>query len=84
MMEEEITPKIFANRVILQVIRHMVSEDMKVEPRDYLALRSVFRRCGGSWEKISNGDQVNTELLKTLITAWGQMPERKKSVNQIV
>lgn len=77
-------PKIFANKVICQMIHHMVSEDMVIEPRDYLALRSVFRRCGGSWEKFADGDQVQIELLKTIITGWGQTPERKKESDNLV
>jgi len=77
-------PKIFANKVICQMVQHMISEDMLIEPRDYLALRSVFRRCGGSWEKFADGDQVQIELLKTIITGWGQMPERKKESDNLV
>jgi len=77
-------PKVFANRVICQIIQHMVSEDMVVEPRDYTALRSVFRKCGGSWEKFVDGEQVQIELLKTIITAWGQMPNRIKESNRLV
>jgi hypothetical protein len=77
-------PKIFANKVIRQVIQHMVSEDIVIEPRDYLALRSVFRKCGGSWEKFVDGDQVQIELIKTIVTAWGQMPDRIKESNRVI
>lgn len=77
-------PKVFANKVISQMIKHMVSEDTVVEPRDYLALRSVFKTCGGSWEKLVDGDQIHIELLKKVVSEWGKMPGRKKKSDQLV
>ncbi len=77
-------PKIFANRVIKQIVQHMVAEDMVLDPADYLAIRSVFRRCGGSWEKFGGGDQVHIELLKFIITSWGAMPGRVKESDRLV
>lgn len=77
-------PKVFANKVIKQMIEHILSEDMVVRLRDYLALRSVFRQCGGSWEKLVDGDQIHIELLKRIITEWGQMPGRKEKSDQLV
>jgi len=77
-------PKIFANRVINQVIHHLVAEDMVIEPKDYKALREVFRKCGGSWEKFVSGDQIHIELLKTIVGTWGQMPGRVKESNRVI
>jgi len=77
-------PKVFANKVIRQMVQHMVSEDMVIEPRDYLAVRSVFKKCGGSWEKLVSGEQVHIELLKEIVSGWGQMPDRKKRSGQLV
>jgi len=83
-MENIKQPKVFANKVLCQLIHHMVDENMVIEPRDYIALRKVFRRCGGSWEKLGEGDQVQIELLKTIVTSWGQMPGRKKESDDLV
>jgi len=84
MYKEAKKPKVFANKVIKEMVKHMVSDDTVVGFRDYSAIRSVFRRCAGSWEKIVNGDQVHIELLKEIVTGWGQMPERKKKSDQLV
>jgi hypothetical protein len=77
-------PKVFANKVIAQMVKHMVSEDMLVQPRDYQAVRSVFRKCGGTWENVVNGDQVHIALLQRVVTEWGQMPDRKKKSDQLI
>jgi hypothetical protein len=77
-------PKVFANRVILQLVQHMLAEDMVIEQRDYLAIRVVFRKCGGSWQQFEEGAPIQFELLKAVVTAWGQMPERTKASDQMV
>jgi hypothetical protein len=77
-------PKVFANKVISQMIQHMVSEDMIVNNKDYQALRSVFRKCGGSWEALVDGNQVHIELLKKIVSEWGKMPGRKKKSDQLI
>lgn len=77
-------PKVFANQVIRQLIQHMVAEDMVIELQDYLAIRVVFRACGGSWIKFDEGDLRQFELLKAIVTAWGQMEDRRKSSDELV
>jgi hypothetical protein len=77
-------PKVFANKVIRQIITHMVAEDMIISPEDYMQIRVVFRNCGGSWDQLGLGDIHQVELLKTIITSWGQMPGRKKESDQLV
>lgn len=72
-------PKVFANKVIQMVIKHTLPEDFVVEPRDYIAIRVVFRRCGGNWETFGLGEQSQIELLKTIIQSWGAMSARVKS-----
>lgn len=79
-MDDDSQPKVLANRIILQFVQHSVSPDAVVTPQDYIALRVVFRKCGGSWEKVMNGEQVDTELLKTIIMAWGMLPGREKGL----
>ena len=71
-------PILVANRLIRMSVDHLVGEDMVVLPDDYIALRAVFRKCKGSWERLSKGDVVHSQLLAKIITAWAQMPERKR------
>ena len=69
---------VFANRVLDQLIEHLFGGTMLVEPEDYLAIRLVFRWCGGSWELAWNGSIPQLELLKAVVTGWGKFPGRKK------
>ena len=71
-------------RSILQMVQHMLAEDMIIKPEDYTALRKVFRQCGGSWEKLASGDQLHLELLKTILTSWGQMDGRQQESDLLV
>ncbi len=77
-------PKIFANKVILQFVQHILAEDMVVEADDYMALRLVFKWCGGSWDALANGDVAMLELLQKIISAWGKMPERKHDSDTVI
>jgi hypothetical protein len=81
---DENPPLVFANKVIRQMIQHMVAEDMVVDRKDYLAIRVVFRKCGGSWAKFVDGELPQFELLKSVITSWGQMSGRQKSSDQLI
>jgi len=83
-MDENTPPLVFANKVIRQMIQHMVAEDMVIDQKDYLAIRLVFRKCGGSWVKFVGGDLPQFEILKEVITSWGQMPGRQKSSEQLI
>lgn len=78
------TPQVFANKVILQFVQHILAEDMVVEPEDYLILRLVFRWAGGSWDELANGNVVMLELLQKIISAWGKMPGRQHEGDRLV
>jgi len=77
-------PRIFANRVIRQLIDHSFGEDLIVDPDDFLTMRTAFRSSGGSWVSIGDGDTSHLDKLKNIVTAWGQMPGRKKHSDRIV
>lgn len=70
-------PLVFANRVIRQLVDHMLGEDLVTDDNDFLTIRLVFRWSQGNWEKVWDGDLLHNELLKNIVTAWGQMPGRK-------
>lgn len=84
MIDNPEPPRVFANRVIRQMVDHMLSDDMITEPDDLIAIRTAFRANGGSWGRIGEGDVEQYDKLKNIITAWGQMPERKKHSDRIV
>jgi hypothetical protein len=71
-------PLIFANRVIRQFIDHSFGPNMVVEDKDFLAMRSVFRRCQGEWQKVANGDPVHIALLEKVCIGWGGLPGHKQ------
>lgn len=83
-MDQEEQPKVLANKVIRQLVRHMVSEQLDPSWEDYAAIRVVFRNCHGSWDQLSQGDIRTLELLKTIVTAWGKMPKRQLELKRVI
>ena len=83
-MEQEPQPKVLANKVIRQLVQHMVSDQLAPSWEDYASIRVVFRQCGGSWDNLIQGDIKTVELLKTIVTAWGQMPARQIELKRVV
>jgi hypothetical protein len=77
-------PKVFGNHVIKQIVQHMLAEDMLLNFDDYQVIRVVFRTLGGSWSQLAQGDIVHLELLKKVVTAWGQMPGREKESDRLI
>lgn len=71
-------PRQLANKVIRQIVDHIFSDDMIVEPCDYTIIRVVFRQLGGSWEALVDGDPGVINKLIQAISVWGARPERKK------
>lgn len=77
-------PKVFGNHVIKQVVQHMLAEDMILNFDDYQVIRVVFRTLGGLWNQIASGNIIHLELLKKVVTAWGQMPGRQKESDRLI
>ena len=78
------TPKVFANRLIRQMIDHSFGEALLTEPNDYLAIRAAFRSLGGLWDQISLGSPSHLDILRQVITAWGQSPERQNTDQRLI
>jgi hypothetical protein len=83
-MEQDQQPKVLANKVIRQLVQHMVSGQLELSWEDYTAIRVVFRQCGGSWDQLIQGNIQTVELLKTIVTAWGQSPQRKQEMERVI
>lgn len=73
--------KEFANRVIRQFADHLLGTDLIIEPKDYLVLRLIYRKLGGSWLPFFQGDIKAVTLLENVITGWGKMPNRKRETS---
>lgn len=62
-------PKLMANQIIAQIIQHMGVE-AQLGWNEYMAIRTVFRNLGGSWERIAAGDPDQYKLLQMVATSW--------------
>jgi len=69
---------VFSNRVIRQFADHLLGADLIINPEDFMLLRLVFRKGGGSWEKLFRGDIQQLTFLERIISKWGQSPDRKR------
>lgn len=76
-------PLLFANRIIRQFVDHMGGGDLVMEEPDFQAVRILFRRLGGAWEKVLGGDMADMDRLKKVITAWSTLPGRKKDQERV-
>ena len=76
-------PLVFSHRVIRQLVDHLLGEDFVTEEEDFKAIRLAYRNKGGSWEKFLNGDIPSNKLLQDLVSAWAQLPGRKKKQETI-
>jgi hypothetical protein len=83
-MDQEQKPTVLANKVILQLIQHGVSEELAPSWEDFTSIRLVFRQIGGSWIALLDGDHSQLELLRNVVTAWGKMPMRKIELKRVV
>lgn len=84
MNDTPIPPHVFANRVLKQMIEHSFGDDLVIEYEDYQALRTAFRAGGGSWSEIVNGNPSHIMLVGKFVTAWGQMPGRRRTENRVI
>jgi hypothetical protein len=69
-------PIVFANRVIRKIVDNSFGEKLRIEGDDFMTIRTTYRSKGGNWEQFWHGDPIQQNLLKQVIVAWGQMPDR--------
>lgn len=78
-MDTPAPPKILANRVIQQMVDHMVADGPVLEAKDFMVIRTTYRSLGGKWTDILGGDKAQLELLKKTVEAWAStLPPPKK------
>lgn len=71
-------PILLANRVIRQLSDNLLGKDLVILPQDYIELRTAFKKRGGSWYELSNGNITHLNMLVKILTTWGQLPNRKR------
>jgi hypothetical protein len=71
-------PIVFANRVIRQFADHLLGNDLIIEPKDFMVIRVVFRKLGGNWVDLIQGNIKQLEVLERVLTNWGKVPGRKR------
>jgi len=78
-------PLNFANRIIKTLIdNHYKDEHFLVGQNDYATIRVVFRKLGGSWEKLVHGDVEQTRLLARVVKVWGKRTDdRERDTEQV-
>jgi hypothetical protein len=69
--DSEAPPLVFANQVIKMLGEHLLGDSAELDPEDYLLIRVVFRKLGGSWFEVCQGSPKHTNLLIESIKAWG-------------
>lgn len=62
-------PTIFANEVIQRVAKQ-VDPAVTLREEDYDLIRDTFRKAGGSWVSLVQGDLVTVQLLKNTVKVW--------------
>lgn len=70
-------PLVFANRVIRMLIDHSLGSEVIATDDDYMLIRVTFRKMGGVWEQVWEGDTKQNLLLKNCVNAWAQRPGNK-------
>ncbi len=65
-------PLAFSERIIRQFIDHSFGVEKSRSKQDIQVMRVVFRKEGGSWEKLMRGDQAQLKLLSSIVVAWGK------------
>lgn len=75
-------PLVFANQVIRMLIDHLYGQELLSEDKDFALIRLAFRKAGGNWESLWQGDTKQNELLKRMVNAWAKMPGKTLDVER--
>jgi hypothetical protein len=75
-------PLEFANRVVRRFVDNFFGDETMVLPQDFTAMRVVFRKLGGSWEKLFQGDIVQLQLMTQIIQSWGNLKGKNRKVEE--
>lgn len=71
MDDPKVPPLAFANQVIEMLANHLLGDGAKLSLRAFRVIRVVFRRLGGSWFELCQGNPQHTKLLIESVKGWG-------------
>ncbi len=74
------TPLVFANKVIHKMLGNLFAAPPGITPGDYLQMRLVYRRMGGLWQPLWQGDPESLALLHEVVKAWGSVHPAQEEV----
>jgi hypothetical protein len=73
-------PLVFADQAIRKLVTNQLGDETMVLPNDYMVMRVVFRKRGGSWEALTQGDVGHTVLLASVVKTWGKLRRKQRKV----
>lgn len=71
-------PLLFANRAIQQYAKAFLDGDEGLTAQECTTIRVVYRRLGGTWEGLTQGDPKMAAKLSQAVKAWGQARSKAK------
>lgn len=79
-MDTPKVPLVFSERVIRRLMTNQFSADVIALPKDYQVIKLVFRKRGGSWEGVAQGNFQQIHLLGNVVRVWGRLREKQRKV----
>lgn len=74
MDEPKKVPLVFAHQVISQFVDHVGGDRKSLDREAYQLIRVTFRRLGGVWSLLCDGDPKHLNLMIDAVRAWGKLP----------
>jgi len=63
-------------------VDNFFGDETMVLPEDFTVMRVIFRKLGGSWEKLSQGDITQLHLMTQIINSWGNLKGKSRKVEE--
>jgi hypothetical protein len=73
-------PLVFAEQAIRRLATNQLGAEVMITPNDYMVMRVVFRKRGGSWEDVASGDTSQILLLGSVVRRWGKLLQKQRKV----
>lgn len=74
------TPLVFSEQAIRRLVTNQSSDETMILPNDYQVMRVVFRKRGGSWEGVTQGDVAQIQLLASVVKTWAKLRQKQRKV----
>lgn len=77
-MDSKENPIVFANQVFERLVSNTWG-DKEAGADDFIAMRTAYRKLGGTWGPFILGDPKMTGLAIQVVKAWGRVKKGKGS-----